>query len=131
MSKKDRIDIEKVREKWTTLEDLKESLENFTKERGLHFSFSEEHRKASISKKAGRINFREDCHIAIYEDYLFSSNRVAFVISIDNCKDEIRNCDLIGDSGLLIGSVVSRPKGCVNKVWNELKKLVEKACEKM
>ena len=112
---------------WIKLEDLKGKLEKFAQSKGLQIS-------PLINSKIGishvQINdFFKTPHIAIYEtEFLFvKSKRILFVVSIDNCHENINNCEGIGYNGLLIGGVISRPKECIGYVWEELSLLLDKA----
>jgi hypothetical protein len=119
---------------WIKLEDLKGKLEKFAQSKGLQIS-------PLINSKIGishvQINdFFKTPHIAIYEtEFLFvKSKRILFVVSIDNCHENINNCEGIGydkstdkHTGLLIGGVISRPKECIDYVWEELSLLLDKA----
>ena len=119
---------------WIKLEDLKEKLEEFAQPRGLQISPLINSKIGVSHIKINDINdFFKTPHIAIYETkFLFvKSNRILFVVSVDNCheNENIDNCEGIGYNGLLIGGVISRPKKCIYDVWKELSLLLDKAYE--
>ena len=115
---------------WIKLEDLKGKLEEFAQSKGLQISPLINSKIGVSHIKINDINdFFKTPHIAIYEtEFLFvNSERILFVVSIDNCHENINNCEGIGYNGLLIGGVISRPKECIGYVWKELSLLLDKA----
>ena len=115
---------------WIKLEDLKGKLEEFAQSKGLQISPLINSKIGVSHIKINDINdFFKTPHIAIYEtEFLFvNSKRILFVVSIDNCHENINNCEGIGYNGLLIGGVISRPKECIGYVWKELSLLLDKA----
>ena len=115
---------------WIRLKELEGKLQEFAKSKNLQIS-------PLIDNKIGishieiteKKDFFPTPHIAIYETvFLFvNSKRILFVVSIDNCHENINNCEGIGYNGLLIGGVISRPKECIGYVWEELSLLLDKA----
>ena len=124
-------------EGFVSLGDLIEYVRKFAESRKLFFEergYTEFPWKklAILNSKPGvylKKEFSEKPHIAIYETkFLFnSSERILIVVSLDLPTESIDRCYKIGSNGKLIGGVISRPKDCIDIVWEDLHKLLEVA----
>jgi len=113
---------------WLTLNDLLQEIKGFAQSKGLSFHFT--NGKIGLCSTSP-CNFRNHCHIAIFEAQVtFPNNspqRPLFVISVDNCCQNGNYYDRIGGNGELIGVVLSRDKSLKHIALSEINSYLELA----